>query len=166
VSAKLGTPPIKRVRAPKPRRRWGFFFASRTALSTDPHGLVGPGGASNRRRGRPLLGGRHVPINEPLGVLGKIVVGVKGPLQHLARDVFRYVNRPALGGVEGDYAECVRILAAEEIADHRLAVGFGKIGLDEGAGSSTPRGRGPPSFGDTRNTSYLRSHPSLGIICA
>ena len=47
-----------------------------------------------------------------------------------------------------------------------------------GSGSSTPRERtswspisppccrGPPSFSDSRSTSYLRSHPSLGIICA
>jgi hypothetical protein len=26
--------------------------------------------------------------------------------------------------------------------------------------------RGPPSFSDPRSTIYLRSHPSLGIICA
>jgi hypothetical protein len=40
---------------------------------------------------------------------------------------------PALGGVEGDHAERVRILPAQQIADDRLPVRFGNVGLHEGA---------------------------------
>jgi hypothetical protein len=55
-------------------------------------------------------------------------VGVEGSLQHLARDVLGHVARPALGGVEGDHAG-VGILAAQEIADNRFAIGIGGVGL-------------------------------------
>jgi hypothetical protein len=61
--------------------------------------------AAQRRRRRPLLAGRHVPVDEPLGVLGKIVVSIECPLEHLAGDVLGYVPGPALGRVEGDHAE-------------------------------------------------------------
>jgi hypothetical protein len=128
VSAKLVPPippPPRGFALQKPRRRWGFFFVLRTGLSTDPRRFVGSGGASHRGRGRPPLAGPHVPVDEPLGVFSQIVVGVEGSFDHLARDVFGDVARPALGGVEGDDAESVRILAGQEIADDRLAIGLG-----------------------------------------
>jgi hypothetical protein len=42
-----------------------------------------------------------VPANEPPGVVGKIVVGVERPVEHLADDVLGYVSGPALGRIEG-----------------------------------------------------------------
>jgi hypothetical protein len=69
-----------------------------------------------------------VPVDETLGVVAEIVGGVEGPFQHVARDVLGHVARPALGGVEGDHAKRVRILAAQEIADDRFAIGFGGTG--------------------------------------
>jgi hypothetical protein len=103
-------------------------FASRADLSTR---LVGFGVAPHRRCGRPLLARRNVPINEPLGVLSQIVVRVEGAFEHLARDVLGDVPGPTLGGVKGDHAKRARILPAQEIADHRLPIGLGNIGLDK-----------------------------------
>ena len=85
------------------------------------------GAAAQRRRRRSLFAGRHVPVDEPLGVLGKIVVGVECPVEHLAGDVLGHVSGPALGRVEGDHAERVRILAAQKIADDGLAIGLGGV---------------------------------------
>jgi hypothetical protein len=62
--------------------------------------------------GGPLLAGRHMPVDEPLGILWKILISVECPVKHLAGDVLRHVSGPALGRVEGDHAEGVRILPA------------------------------------------------------
>jgi hypothetical protein len=113
-------------RGPRNHRRTADGSGLPTA---GPQRMVGAGVPPNRRGGRSLLAGPHMPIDEPLGVLAEIVVGVEGPLQHLARDVLRHVARPALGGVEGDHAKRVRILATQEIADDRLAIGLGGVGL-------------------------------------
>jgi hypothetical protein len=91
--------------------------------------MVGIGLPPNRRRRRPLLAGRDVPVDEPLGVLSQNVVRVERLLEQLARDVLGHVARPALGGVEGDHANRVRILATQEIADGRLAISLGGVGL-------------------------------------
>jgi hypothetical protein len=47
-----------------------------------------------------------VPVDEPLGVLGKIVVSVAG-------DVLGDVSVPALGRFESDHAESIAVLAGE-----------------------------------------------------
>jgi ATP dependent DNA ligase domain len=118
--------------APKALATPGLFFASRAGLSTEPRRLVGPGVAAHRRSGRPLIARRDVPVDEPLGIFSQIVVRVERPLQHLPRDVLGYVPGPPLYGVEGDHAERVRILAAQEIADDRFAIGLGGVGFDIG----------------------------------
>jgi hypothetical protein len=48
---------------------------------TDPSD---PDVTPHRRRRRPLLAGRHVPVNEPLRGIGEMVVGIEGALEHLA----------------------------------------------------------------------------------
>jgi hypothetical protein len=70
-----------------------------------------------------------MPVDEPLGVLGKIVVGVECPLEHLAGDVLGHVSGPALGRVESDHAESIAVMAGEKIADDGLAIGLGGVGL-------------------------------------
>ena len=70
-----------------------------------------------------------MPINEALGVLARIVVRIKGSLQDLKGDVLRHVPGPALRGIEGDDAESVAVLAGQEIADDRFAIGLGGVGL-------------------------------------
>jgi hypothetical protein len=87
--------------------------------------MVGADVTSHRRRGRPLFAGRHVTVDEPLGALEEIVVGIEGSFEHLAGDVFRNVAGPAFRSVEGDHPERVRILPAEKIADDGLAIGLG-----------------------------------------
>ena len=62
-------------------------------------------------------------------VLGKIVVSVECPVEHLAGDVLRHVSGPALGRVEGDHAESIAVLAGEKIADDGFAIGLGGVGL-------------------------------------
>jgi hypothetical protein len=73
--------------------------------------------------------GRHMPVDEPLGVLREIDIRVECPLEHLPRDVLGYVPRPALGGVEGEHSERVSVLAGEKIADDGLAIGLGGVGF-------------------------------------
>jgi hypothetical protein len=63
--------------------------------------LSSPSWSAQRRRGRPLFARTLVPANEPPGVVGKIVVGVERPVEHLADDVLGYVSGPALGRIEG-----------------------------------------------------------------
>jgi hypothetical protein len=70
-----------------------------------------------------------VPVDEPLGVLREIVVGVECPIEHLAGDVFGHVSGPALGRVESDHAERVAVLTGEKIADDGLAIGLGGVSL-------------------------------------
>ena len=62
-----------------------------------------------------------------------MIVAVERPFQQLARDVLRNVAGPALGGVEGDHPERVRILPGQEILQDRLSVGFRDVGLNEDA---------------------------------
>ena len=77
-------------------------------------------------------------VDEPLGVLSQIIVRVERSFRHLARDVLGDVPGPTLGHVEGDHAERVRILAGQEIADDRFAIGLGGVGF---ARCRTGRGR-------------------------
>jgi hypothetical protein len=53
----------------------------------------------------------------------------KARCSNLARDVLGHVAGPALGGVKGDHAKRIRILAAQEIADDRFAISLGGISL-------------------------------------
>jgi hypothetical protein len=94
------------------RRKAPSYPMPRAGLSS-PDSQCMVGAEAQRRRWRPLFAGRHVPVNEPLGVLGKIVVGVEGRFEHLAGDILGYVSGH---DVEGDHAERVRILPAQEIA--------------------------------------------------
>jgi hypothetical protein len=50
-------------------------------------------------------------------------------LHELGRDFVTHGARPALGAVEGDNADPGRILAFEQVADQRSAVGVGRVGL-------------------------------------
>jgi hypothetical protein len=45
------------------------------------------------------------------------------------RDVLGHISGPALGGIEGDNAETVAVLARQKIANNGLAIGLGGIGL-------------------------------------
>jgi hypothetical protein len=87
------------------------------------------GATEQGRSRRPLFARRHVAVDEPLGVVGKIVVGVECPVEHLAGDVLGHVTGPALGRVESDRPKRVRILPAQEIADDGFAIGLGGVGL-------------------------------------
>jgi hypothetical protein len=49
------------------------------------------------------------------------------------RDIFGNVFGPALGGIEGDNADRVGILAGEQILDDGFQIGGLVIGLDPGA---------------------------------
>src|SRR4029077_19772104 len=49
------------------------------------------------------------------------------------RDVLGYISRPTLGGGEGNHAKGVRILSAQEIANDRLPISLGYVGLDKSA---------------------------------
>jgi hypothetical protein len=82
-----------------------------------------------------------VPVDEPLGGIGEIVDGVEGSLEHLADDVLRHVPGPALGGVKRDHEQSVGVLAAQEIADDRLAIGLGRRRLDKSETSPFERRR-------------------------
>jgi hypothetical protein len=53
----------------------------------------------------------------------------KARWQDLQRDVLGHVPGPALGGIEGDNAETVAVLARQKIANNGLAIGLGGIGL-------------------------------------
>ena len=65
----------------------------------------------------------------------------RGKIPHLqiaataqfARDVFRNVFRPALGGIEGDDADRVAILAGQQVLNYRFEVGGFVIGFASGA---------------------------------
>jgi hypothetical protein len=74
----------------------------------------------------------HVPVDEPFRVLGEILIGIEGAVQHLVGDALRHVARPALGSVEGYYAESVAVLAREEVPYDRLAIRLGGVRLDVG----------------------------------
>jgi hypothetical protein len=108
----------------------GALFALRAGLSSpDSQCMPGVGAAAQRRRRRPLFAGRHMPIDEPLGIVREIVVGVEGPLEHLAGDVLGHVPGPSLGRVESDHAERIAVLAGEKIANDGLAIGLGGVSL-------------------------------------
>src|SRR6266536_53228 len=61
-----------------------------------------------------------------------LVVLGKAPSQ-LVGDIYRHVARPSLGGVEGDDARGMAILAFHQVTDQRLAVGVLFIGLPPSA---------------------------------
>ena len=58
-------------------------------------------------------------------------LGVTSP--QFIGDVDGHVTGPALGGVEGHNARWMRVLAVDQIADQRLAVGRIGVGLALGA---------------------------------
>jgi hypothetical protein len=60
--------------------------------------------------------------NEGLGYCQPKTELVECPVEHLAGDVLGCVPGPALGRVEGDHAERVRILPAQKIADDGFAI--------------------------------------------
>jgi hypothetical protein len=79
-------PSPPRVRASKASVLPGLFFVSRAGLSSpDSQCMVSV--AAQRRRRRPFFAGRHMSVDEPFGVVGKIVVGVECPVEHLAGEV-------------------------------------------------------------------------------
>jgi hypothetical protein len=86
IEGELNCPPCQDIPLEEQAR------ALRASLSTtDPrrHLMLGAGAAPHRRRRRSLFAGRHRPIDEPLGALEEIVVGIEGSFEHLAGDVLR-----------------------------------------------------------------------------
>ena len=79
-------------------------------------------------------------VHDRQGDLAAIGVCLREP----SSDVVGHVEGPALGGVESDDADWQRILALEQVADQRSAVGV------DSSVSRQERRSGPPKLSRTR----------------
>jgi hypothetical protein len=117
-----------RVRAPKAPVTLGLFFVSRTGLSTDPRRLVGPGFACTDGADGRFSPGLHVPVDEPLADRLSNARSTTSPT--MSSDTSRDPRSAGLKATTG---------TADEIADHRLPISFGNVGLGRRHGRTPPK---------------------------
>jgi hypothetical protein len=89
--------------------------------------------AWHRQRQLHIVITAFVPICEILQVKRDVSRLQVAATAQLARDVFGNVFRPTFGGIEGDDADRVAILAGQQVLNYRFEVGGFVIGFAPGA---------------------------------
>jgi hypothetical protein len=74
----------------------------------------------------------HAPLTEFLQEFGQIAVLIRAALPQFARNVFRNVPCPSLGGVETDHPDRVSELALQQVGDDGFEIGVFDIGFAPG----------------------------------